>query len=230
VGNRTGDLAGLANWNALDHRPVVRTLFGAMDRWVSEDIAPPASRYPRISDGTLVAAEDAAWPRIPGFVFPPPRIGIYRLDFGPNWPGGIVDREPPGIGKPFVLSVPAVDADGNDLAGVRTPEIAVPLATHFGWNYRHPSIGASQHLAGEIGSYLPFARRRGDREATADSRQSIEERYQSKTDYLGRITEAALQLVRDGYLLSQDLPDVLARASAHWDFATPSPETTRPGN
>jgi hypothetical protein len=103
VGNRTGDLAGLANWNALDHRPVVRALFGAMDRWVSEDIAPPASRYPRISDGTLVAAEDAAWPRIPGFVFPPPRIGIYRLDFGPNWPGGIVDREPPGIGKPFVL-------------------------------------------------------------------------------------------------------------------------------
>lgn len=65
---------------------------------------------------------------------------------------GIVEKEPPRIGKPYVVRVPAVDADGNDRTGVRLPDISVPLATHAGWNFRHPSIGAPTHLAGEIGS------------------------------------------------------------------------------
>ena len=81
----------------------------------------------------------------------------YRLDFGPEWAQGIVASEPPQIGKPFVVLVPAVDDDGNDRAGIRLPEIEVPLATHKGWNYRLPSIGAPDRLAGEFGSYLAFA-------------------------------------------------------------------------
>ena len=88
----------------------------------------------------------------------------YRLDFGPEWSRGIVSKEPPGIGKAFVGRVPAVDEAGNDRAGIRLPEIAVPLATHTGWNYRRPSIGAPDRLASEIGSYLPLPRTRADRE------------------------------------------------------------------
>jgi hypothetical protein len=220
AGNTSGDLAGLANLNPLDYRPVVRALFSAMDQWVTEDTAPPPSRYPRISDGTLVPRESGGWPAIPGLTFPPPQIAVYRLDFGPNWTNGLVDNEPPKIGKPFVLRVPAVDADGNDRAGVRLPDITVPLATQAGWNYRHPRVGAPQHLAGEIGSYIPFARRRADRQRTGDPRPSIEERYPGRDDYLGKITAAALELVQRRFLLSQDLPDVLSRAAAHWDFAT----------
>ena len=146
----------------------------------------------------------------------------YRLDFGPDWSRGIVSIEPPRIGKAFVGLVPAVDEAGNDRAGIRLPEIAVPLATHTGWNYRRPSIGAPDRLASEIGSYLPLPRTRADRERTGDSRRSIAERYASREDYLGRIALAAVALVNDGYLLAEDTPGVIQRAAEHWGWATAS--------
>jgi hypothetical protein len=218
--NAQGDLLGLAALNPLDYRPVVRALFAALDRWVVDGTEPPPSRYPRIADGTLVPRAAGGWPSIPGFTFPPPQIVAYRLDFGPNWPKGIVDFEPPKIGKPYVVRVPAVDADGNDRAGVRLPDIAVPLATHAGWNFRHPSIGAPEHLAGEIGSYIPFRRTRAERQRAGDPRRSIEERYANNEAYLQQITAASLALMESGFLLSQDLAGIRERAAAHWDFAT----------
>src|ERR1019366_6509492 len=151
-----------------------------MDQWGTEDAPPPPSRYPKIADGTLVPRERGGWPAIPGLRLPPPQLIAYRLDFGPNWLRGIVDNEPPKIGSPYVVRVPAVDADGNDRAGVRVPELAVPLATHAGWNYRDAGIGAPEHLAGEIGSYIPFARTRAERQQSGDPRASIEERYPNK--------------------------------------------------
>ena len=129
-------------------------------------------------------------------------------------------KEPPGIGKPFIGRVPAVDDAGNDRAGIRLPEIAVPLATHTGWNYRRPSIGAPDRLASEIGSYLPLPRTRAERDKTDDSRKSIAERYASREDYIGRIALAALALVEQGYLLAEDVPAVIQRATAHYDWAT----------
>jgi hypothetical protein len=217
--NAQGDLIGLAALNPLDYRPVVRALFAALDRWVAAGVEPPPSRYARIADGTLVLRSSGGWPAIPGFAFPPPQLVAYRLDFGPQWSKGIVDFEPPKIGKPYVVRVPAVDADGNDRAGVRLPEVAVPLATHAGWNLRHPSIGAPEHLAGEIGSYIPFPRTRAERQRTGDPRRSIEERYASKEIYLQQVTAASLVLMESGLLLSQDLAGIRERASAHWDFA-----------
>jgi hypothetical protein len=218
--NAQGDLVGLAALNPLDYRPVVRALFAALDRWIVDGVEPPPSRYPRLADGTLVPRASGGWPAIPGFTFPPPQIVAYRLDFGPNWVKGVVDFEPPKIGRPYGVRVPAVDADGNDRAGVRLPDIAVPLATQAGWNFRHPSIGAPEHLAGEIGSYIPFARTKAARTRSGDPRRSIEERYASKDDYLQKITAASLELMEAGFLLSQDLVDIRERASAHWDWAT----------
>jgi hypothetical protein len=144
----------------------------------------------------------------------------YRLDFGPEWSKGIVTIEPPGIGKPFVGLVPAVDEVGNDRGGIRLPQIAVPLATHTGWNYRRPSIGAPTRLASEIGAYRPLPRTRVDRERTGDSRKSIEERYASRQDYLGRIALEAVGLVDERYLLPEDVPEIIRQAGAHWDWAT----------
>lgn len=222
---KSGDLVGTAALNPLDYRAVIRALFSAMDRWVVQDVQPPASRYPRITDGTLVPRDAGGWPAIPGFDLPPPQQVPYRLDFGPNWARGIVDNEPPRIGKPFIVLVPKVDADGNDRAGIRLPDISVPLATQAGWNFRDPGIGAPDHLAGEIGSYIPLPRTRADRQRSADPRLSIEERYPSKEFYLGKIAAAALELIQEQYLLAQDLPDILSRASAHWDWANSSPRT-----
>ena len=215
-----GDPPTQAPQNPLDYSAPIRALFRALDRWVAEDTPPPASRYPRIADGTLTPADRAGWPKIPGVMMPLDPMPAYRLDFGPEWARGIVANEPPHIGKPFPVLVPAVDLDGNDRAGIRLPEIEVPLATHKGWNFRLPASGAPDRLAGEFGSYLAFPRTRAERTASGDSRLSIEERYRDRFDYLGRIGEAAMKLVAEGYLLAEDVPEIMARAVRHYDWAT----------
>ncbi|MCC7031533.1 MAG: hypothetical protein IT179_01720 [Acidobacteria bacterium] len=213
------DFAGQADMNTLVYTPVVRALFRALDAWVAEGREPPPSRYPRLSDGTLTTVAASGWPTIPGFPRPTSPMTTYRLDFGPEWPKGIVSVEPPRLGKPFPSLVPAVDEAGNSRAGIRLPEIEVPLATHTGWNYRRPEIGAPDRLASEIGSYLPLPRTKADRERAADSRRSIEERYASRENYLGRIALAAVSLVDQGYLLEEDVAAVIRRAAAHYEWA-----------
>jgi Alpha/beta hydrolase domain len=220
--NRGGGMVGTAALNPLYYSDVVRALFRALDRWVVDDIAPPPSAYPRIADGTLTSPDRAGWPAIPGYRLPQQPLRAFHLNFGPDWSKGIVSVEPPEVGKPFVVRVPAVDADGNVRAGIRLPDVAVPLATMAGWNFRDPSIGAPDKLAGEIGSYIPFAKTRADRERAHDPRLSIEERYGSRDDYLGRYAAATLDLVDRGYLLPEDVADLLRHAIDHYAWATGS--------
>ena len=144
----------------------------------------------------------------------------YRLDFGPDWSRGIVSFEPPHVGKPFTGLIPAVDADGNSRAGIRLPDVQVPLATYAGWNYRAPSIGAPDQLAGEAGSFYPFPKTKAERQSKGDSRSSIEERYSSREQYLGRFILAARQLVTDRLMLAQDVPDAIDRAMSYYDWFT----------
>jgi hypothetical protein len=124
------------------------------------------------------------------------------------------------MGKAFTSLVPAVDEAGNDRAGIRLPEVAVPLATHTGWNYRHPSIGAPARLASEIGAYRPLPKTAADRTRLGDSRRSIAERYASREDYLGRIALAAVALVDERYLLAEDVAGMIRQAGVHYDWAT----------
>ena len=84
----------------------------------------------------------------------------------------------------FPLLVPQVDADGNELAGIRVPEVAVPLATTTGWNFRAERVGNPRDIYALAGSYLPFAKTRADREKSSDGRRAIDERYRSKEDYI----------------------------------------------
>jgi hypothetical protein len=216
------DFVGQADMNPLVYTPVVRALFRALDAWIVDGVEPPPSRYPRIADGTLVPPNAAGWPTIPGVRMPPAPMTTYRLDFGPEWTHGRVSVEPPRLGAPFTSLVPAVDDAGNDRGGIRLPEIAVPLATHTGWNYRRPEIGAPDRLASEIGAYRPLPRTTADRTRTGDSRRSIAERYPSREDYLGRIAMAAVALAKDRYLLPEDVPELIAQAGRHWDWAVGS--------
>ena len=218
---------GQAPMNPLIYSAVVRALFDALDAWVVGDQAPPPSRYPRLSDKTLTPPAETGWPEGTGTRLPQSPLTALRLDFGPDWTLGIVSNEPPLIGDPFVQLVPAVDENGNDRAGIRLPEIEVPLATQTGWNYRHASIGAADRLSSEIGSYFPFARTASERRQNNDVRLSISERYRDKNDYLGRITEAALALVEERYLLAVDLPEVIQRAGNHYDWAIAETTTRR---
>jgi hypothetical protein len=209
---------GLYTANPNDFRPAVRALFQALDRWVAEGVEPPPSRYPRIADGTLTPPDRAGWPPVPGVRFPMVRNEPARMDYGPDWARGIITIEPPRLGHVFPALVPAVDANGNDRAGIRLPEVEVPLGTQTGWNWRHPRTGAADSLVGVLGSYLPLAWTKAARAASGDPRLSVEERYRGREEYLGLVANAALSLVRERLLLAEDVPRVLERAAAHWDW------------
>jgi hypothetical protein len=213
------DFVGQADMNPLAYNPVIRALLRALDAWVVSEVAPPSSRYPRLADGTLTSPDKAGWPRVPGVTLPQAPMTTYRLDFGSDWSHGRVTIEPPKLGAPFVSLVPAVDETGNDRGGIRLPQIAVPLATHTGWNYRRPSIGAPDRLASEIGSYLALPKTRVDREKGGDGRLSIAERYASKQAYLDRISAVARELVTERFLLAEDVADLIAQAATHYDWA-----------
>jgi hypothetical protein len=107
---------------------------------------------------------------------------VRRLDFGPDSDRGIATTLPPLVGKPYPHFVAAIDRDGNELSGVRLPDLTVPLATYAGWNLRHPQMGAPDQLMGLMGATIPSPATRREREDRGDPRLSIRERYSSKTD------------------------------------------------
>lgn len=214
------EFQGQAAMNPLVYTPVIRALFHQLSAWVRHDTPPAPSRYPRLSDGTLAQPKAAGWPHIPNLSLPSTPLTPVRMDFGPRFSRGIVDFEPPRLGAPFVVLVPAVDASGNDRAGIRLPQIEVPLATQTGWNYRDTSVGSSDRLASEIGSYFPLAKTELERRQSGDARLSIGERYRDESDYLGKIAAAGLALVDQRFLSADDLPELLKRAQRHYRWAT----------
>ena len=190
---------------------VLRALLTAMDRWVQNGVEPPASRHPRLDQGTLVDVSRIAFPPIPGVHSP------RALTAGSRIANPFV-RDGAGAGAKLPLLVPQVDADGNETSGIRLPEIAVPLATYTGWNFRAPAVGAPDRLYPLLGSYIPLAKTKAEREGRGDPRPSVTERYPTRDAYLGKIREATSGLVRDRYMLSEDAEVAVARAAAHWDL------------
>ena len=140
-------------------RSTPRRLVVDLDQWVSESVPPPLNQVPSISGGTLL-------PSLPGNGFPTniPNVsytttvptpnttlpvttyvaynGILHtgdlLDFGPQFDKGIISIIPPAmpIAMPYKIFVPKTDADGNDIAGIRVPNVSVPIATYTGWGLR----------------------------------------------------------------------------------------------
>jgi len=194
-----------------------RALITDMDQWVKNGTPPPPNTYPKIVDGSLVPLSKWTFPKIPGVNAPHEVNLAYHLDFGSQWKSGIVSNEPPRVGKPFPVLVPQSDADGNDSGGVRLPELQVPLATYTGWNLRDPSIGAPDLRLSFLGSFLPFARNASEREKSGDPRPSVAERYGSREEYLGKFAEAAMNLIKDRFLLREDLAAVLERGEREWN-------------
>lgn len=205
--------------NPVSRNPIVRALLRDMDDWVTRDVMPPDNRIPRIADGTLAPTAKAGWPTIPGVPFPVPIIKTYRLDFGPEWDRGIVLNEPPKVGQIYVGLAPTVDEAGNSRAGIRLPAIAVPVGTYGGWNFRSPAIRRPDQLFGEMGSFHPLPRTKAERLTTGESRLSIAERYESRDAYVAQVTAVAQQMVKDRFLLPEDLSDPIDQALALYDWA-----------
>jgi hypothetical protein len=136
-----------------------------------------------------------AFPTIPGINRPHEASAAYRLDFGPHWTQGVLAIEPPIVGQPYPVSVPQVDADGNEIAGVRLPDIAVPTGMFTGWNlYRAPM--PEGELADRDGTYLAFDGAR----------------YPSKEAYAARVREVVGTLQAERLLLEDDATAYLERA------------------
>jgi len=207
----------LANPN--DYRALMRALLVAFQRWLAEDVEPPPSRYPKIADETLIAPGMLRFPKIPGVEIPIRFNKAWRVDYGPEFLSkGIVTVEPPRLGKPFPTLVPQVDPDGNEIAGIKVPEVQVPLATATGWNLRDPKIGAPREMYSLAGAWIPFPRTEAERREIRDPRASVESRYKNRDDYLKRIEATARSLVQDGYLLERDVPALLERSGGQWDY------------
>ena len=192
------------------HSPTAlqRALFVALDQWVDGKLPPP-SHMPRIKDGTLAAVDKLAFPAIPGVQVAKrvSEIGVIK-----DWTKPEID-----MSKPYRVLVPQIDADGNDVAGIRAPDIAVPVATYTGWNlYRSPF--PENVLCDRDGTYAPFARTRTEREARGDPRLSLEERYGSHENYVRQYQEVVQRLVRERLLLPEDADRYMARVKGN-EFA-----------
>lgn len=211
--------------NSVDYTPLLRAALVHLDRWVSHNTPPPPSRYPRLADGTAVPAPSlaAVFQALPGRAFPTIVPQPYRLDFGPTWDQGVAAWLPPRLGEPYQTFVPAVDVDGNEVPGIRLPDLTVPLATYAGWNPRHPTQGAPEQSLRMQGATIPFAPTQSARERSGDPRPSITERYASKEVYVELVTRAAETLVAEGYLLSADLDRLVQRAAWRYDLFTQQP-------
>ncbi len=194
-----------------------RGMLDAMDAWATHGTEPPGSRIPRRADGTLIDADQwrDQFPHIPGVAVPSGPNSLPRLDFGSQFAEGIV-REPPEVldAAGYTVLIPSVDADGNDIAGVRAPMVSAPLATYTGWNLRARNFGNGQ-MHEFTGSTIPFPDSLEEREATGDPRKSIAERYADKAAYVAAIRAAAEQLVAERLMIAEDVERVAA-AAANW--------------
>jgi hypothetical protein len=204
--------------NPLGPNQLLRALLVDLDAWVVFRRDPPANRIPRVRDGTLVPPLPQAKQGFPDIEIPGvtvPYNGVLHtgdlLDFGPRFHSeGIMDILPPIVTTPYPSLVPKTDADGNDIAGVRMPDIAVPLATYTGWNLRANGDGDGCDASG---TKINFASSPATR-APGDPRKSILERYPTHKVYVDAVTQAVQKLQKDGFLIGEDAQAYIDAANA----------------
>jgi hypothetical protein len=194
--------------NPAEYGAVHRALVVALDEWVSRGVLPPASRFPRVSDGTLIspAPHGYGFPAISGVKYPALVNELSEMDYSS------VQPPEPIPGHEYLILVPKVDEDGNEVPDVRIPAIAVPRGTHTGWNLRRRGFAEGEMVL--LGSYFPFAATKEERLGSGDPRPSLEERYRSKDDYISKIASAAEALHNMRLLLSEDVERIINAAAA----------------
>ena len=203
--------------NQSHYGPSARALVVALDEWVRHGRPPPESRVPRITDGTLVPPDQAhtGFPNIPGVTYTGRYNGSGDRDFGPRVEGnsGVIDNLIPIVLSRHRILVPRVDRIGNDLGGIRQPEVEVPTATLTGWSTRTAEF-TDGDLCDLNGMTLPLPRTRADRAASADPRPSLEELYRSHGDYVSKVAASARALHAQRLMLQEDVDAYIAEAMA----------------
>ncbi len=211
-------------FNITHYGPLFRAALINLERWVCDGVEPPPSLVPRVADGTAVTRASVVdvFRAFPTAAIPDSaRLWtLPRLDVGSE--RGVMTTLPPATGERYPTLVSAVDVDGNEVAGIRLPDISVPLATHMGWNPRHPESGGMGQNMQLIGSTVSFAVSAAERATTGDPRPSIEERYASRDAFLQRVRAEGEQLAARGYMLAEDVEVVLKNAADRWDGLVPT--------
>jgi hypothetical protein len=193
------------------HNPsaALRALLVALDRWVVDGTTPPASRVPRLSDGTLVPPGQTDFPRLPGVAVARQANALARFR---DWVKPAAEA-----GPQYRALVPKVDQDGNETSGILLPDIAVPLATYTGWNLYKEPFPAGE-LCDRDGTYAPFAKDQAEQEQKGDPRAAIQSRYHGRDDYVAKVEAAARALVRERLLLEEDAAAYVAKARTEKAF------------
>ncbi len=212
--------------NPNPHTWTVRALLGNLTAWIKDGVEPPPSARPTIAAGTLVAPDQVHFPPIPANAYGnvsrpavkfqrlhnPLHVHDYGEDYRPEESSGILAVEPPKVGPAqYGTLVAQVDADGNDLGGIRNVFVQAPIGTYTGWNLFNRSFYEDGFCTLQ-GSFIPFARTRQERLDAGDLRLSIEERYPSKDVYVAAIKKAADGLVAARYLLPEDASRLVSQA------------------
>ncbi|MFT4562062.1 MAG: hypothetical protein ACI9BW_001805 [Gammaproteobacteria bacterium] len=196
--------------NEQNYCALVRALIAALDAWVSTGTAPPPSRYPSVTDGTLVPLQNLDFPAIPGATYSGRINGLSDRDYATQPPSAIAGRD-------YAVLVPSVDSDGNEIAGIRSPDIGAPRGTYTGWNLRGANYAEGALMI--VGSFIPFATTAAERKKTGDPRPSLEERYPTHADYVEAVRAAVSELSEQRLLLNEDVQRYVAGAEAA-DFGT----------
>lgn len=208
--------------NIIDYRPLYRAALENLRAWVSEELEPPKSDYPMAGKGTRKTRREgiAALAVIAGLTPPGADVmtTMHPLDLGADAEKGIAVMPPVIETAAYPDYVSAMDWDGNETSGIRMPDVAVPVATHTGFNPRNPETGGTGQLLEYVGSTLPFAKNAAAREASGDSRLSIAERYVDRDDYLTKVRSAAEELVAKRYLLAEDIELCIELAGERYDI------------
>jgi hypothetical protein len=198
----------------------LRALQQALEDWVAKGIEPPPSVYPTLahSDLVLPTSQHMGFPPIPGAPSPDGHFNVFVVyDFGPTYirrdVSGVMSQVPPRRLGVLPSLVPRVDADGNEIAGLKSVQAMVPLGTYLGWNVQARGYSAGKQC-GFQGGYIPFAATRAERLANGDPRLSLEERYGTHEGFVAKVSLAAAQLVAERYLLAEDGRRLVADAEA----------------
>lgn len=208
--------------NVTDYRPLYRATLENLRAWVAEGVEPPESDYPMAAKNNRKSRRELipVLEKIPGLTPPDPEVmtTMYRLELGPDAGVGVAEMPAVSTSDAYPDYVSAIDADGNETAGVRMPDITVPVATHTGFNPRDPSTGGTGQLLEYVGSTVPFAKDAAARAAVNDPRLSIAERYESRDAYLAKVRAAAEALVSERFLLARDVDLCVEIAADRYDI------------
>jgi Alpha/beta hydrolase domain len=195
-----------------------RAIFAALLDWVTKGVEPPPSVYPSLAAKALVTPQeyDKVFPLIPG-VPRPAYSPLYQYDLGSGFDyadvTGSMKIVPPAIIRTIPQLVPRIDADGNELDGIRSPLLQAPLGSYVGWNVTASGFEKGRYC-GNTGSFIPFAATKAERLAKADPRPSLEERYKSHAAYVAKVQAAAQDLVAKRYMLPADASRIVEQAQA----------------